>query len=230
MMNPPSRPSTAPKQSQTAVGTAQSGIIYQGAATGATITTPTSSDKNIVHKPKFANAILSILNPIDEVDENVKTKSIEERKRCAGEVLDRLIPPLFCQMKNTLPVHFENNKEDATSEEEDVGEGQETKKRKLDKVEEKEQDQSKEEIGNSSPNEADAQHLVSNTDRLTSLQKQLEHYKRQNQQLEEQRMSVYYSLVELHECYETGLDGIARANDLRVVPDNVMMDRPGNGS
>ena len=131
-------------------------------------------------------------------------------------------------MKNTLPVHFmENNKEDATSEEKDVGEGQETKKRKLDKVEEKEQDPSAEEIDDSIPNEADAQHLVSNTDRLTSLQKQLEHYKRQNQQLEEQRMSVYYSLVELHECYETGLDGIARANDLRVVPDNVMMDRPG---
>ena len=223
MMNPPSRPSTTPKQSQTAVGTAQSGIIYQGAATGATIATlPTSSDKNIVHKPKFANAILSILNPINEVDENVKTKSIEERKRCAGEVLDRLIPPLFCQMKNTLPVHFMENNE------EDVSEGQETKKRKVDRVEEKEQDPSAEKIDDSIPNEAsDAQHLVSNTDRLTSLQKQLEHYKRQNQQLEEQRMSVYYSLVELHECYETGLDGIARANDLRVVPDNVMMDRPG---
>ena len=34
-------------------------------------------------------------------------------------------------------------------------------------------------------------------------------------------------IKEIYECYETGLDGIARANDLRVVPDNVMMDRPG---
>ena len=39
-------------------------------------------------------------------------------------------------------------------------------------------------------------------------------------------MSVFNFLVELHECYKTGLDGIARMNDLRNVPDNVMMDRP----
>ena len=65
---------------------------------------------------------------------------------------------------------------------------------------------------------------------LAALRQQLSHHKLQNQRLIDRRMSVFNSLVELHECYETGLDGIARLNDLRNVPDNVMMDRPSNKS
>lgn len=65
---------------------------------------------------------------------------------------------------------------------------------------------------------------------LANLRQQLDQYKLENQRILERRMSVFNSLVELHECYETGLDGIARMNDLRNIPDNVIMDRPSSQS
>jgi hypothetical protein len=56
----------------------------------------------------------------------------------------------------------------------------------------------------------------------TQLQKQLAQHVHENQKLLKRRQNVFQSLVRLHELYETGLDGIARMNDLTFVPDNVM--------
>ena len=57
---------------------------------------------------------------------------------------------------------------------------------------------------------------------LDQLRKELAQHKQQNQLLMTRRNNVFKSMVTLHEMYETGLDGIARMNDLRFVPDNVM--------
>ena len=56
----------------------------------------------------------------------------------------------------------------------------------------------------------------------TQLKKQLANHIAENEKLLQRRQNVFQSLVRLHELYETGLDGIARMNDLTFVPDNVM--------
>jgi hypothetical protein len=215
VMNPPaSRPSGG--QTQPTSTAARTGTINQGAASGATATSAAPGNAN--HTPRYANAILSMLNPPSAAADQDTGEFMEKSKRC-GQLLDRLVPPLFCQLTN--------NASDVRSTDVDTGdeqdqEARESKKRKM-------------EDSSDQPDEAKKdEHLnifessQSNEDRLASLQRQLEQYKLQNQRIFERRMSVYNSLVELHECYETGLDGIARATDLRNVPDNVMMDRPSD--
>ena len=221
-MNPP-----APRQpgghTHPQSTTARTGIIYQGAAS-TSVGAPAKNNvpTNVTYAPRYANYTVSLLNhpPVLGVDDN---KSAGDRKRRSGELLDRLIPPLFCQTANNPrddpceEVTNEDNKENDSLIDD-------AKKRRTDT--------------NLLPNKAVAEtkplsqngFSKANAGRLVSLQRELEQYRRQNEQILERRMSVYNSLVEIHECYETGLDGIARANDLRNVPDNVMMDRPSNAN
>jgi hypothetical protein len=160
-----------------------------------------------------------MLSPPSAAADQETGECTEKSKRC-GQLLDRLIPSLFCQLTNDAS--------DVRSTDIDTGderdqEASESKKRKIedssDQPDEAKEDEHLNVLESSQSN---------NEYRLASLQRQLEQYKLQNQRLFERRMSVYNSLVELHECYETGLDGIARATDLRNVPDNVMMDRPSD--
>ena len=162
---------------------------------------------NTTHAPRYANAILSILNPPSAVMAVNNTDSSVDRKRKCGELLDNLIPPLFCQ----------------------VASSDSCKRRKAEAADspgdENDEDQSNKDDENITAIKSNSA-LMSNADHLASLKQQLQAYKNENQRLLSRRQSIYNSFVELHECYETGLDGIARANDLRNVPDNVMMDRP----
>ncbi len=65
-----------------------------------------------------------------------------------------------------------------------------------------------------------------NDDKLDNqLQNQLKQHKKQNEYLVKRRSNVFKSMVALLELYETGLDAIARMNDLSFVPDNVMPDK-----
>ena len=59
----------------------------------------------------------------------------------------------------------------------------------------------------------------------TLLKQEYKQLQIQNQLLLQRRNNVFKSMVQLHELYESGLDGIARMNDLRNVPDNVMSDK-----
>lgn len=60
--------------------------------------------------------------------------------------------------------------------------------------------------------------------KVKQLRKQLDAVKKDNQSLMERRNNVMKNMIKCHEIYETGLDGIARMNDLRYVPDNVLPD------
>ena len=60
--------------------------------------------------------------------------------------------------------------------------------------------------------------------KVKQLKRELEAVKKDNQRLMERRNNVMKNMVKFHEIYETGLDGIARMNDLRYVPDNVLPD------
>lgn len=60
--------------------------------------------------------------------------------------------------------------------------------------------------------------------KVKQLKKELEAVKKDNQSLMERRNNVMKNMIKCHEIYETGLDGIARMNDLRYVPDNVLPD------
>ena len=60
--------------------------------------------------------------------------------------------------------------------------------------------------------------------KVKQLKRELEAVKKDNQSLMERRNNVMKNMVKCHEIYETGLDGIARMNDLRYVPDNVLPD------
>lgn len=210
-MNPPA-PRKSGGHTHPQVTTARTGIIYQGAASSSAGTPAINNVPNTVtYAPRYANYTVSLLNHPPVLDNN---KSATDRKRRCGELLDRLISPLFCQpMNNPRDDAYDACEEVTTDDNQENDTRTDAKKRKT---------------GTSSlPAEA----AVGETkDRLVSLQRELEQYRRQNEQILERRMSVYNSLVELHECYETGLDGIARANDLRNVPDNVMMDRPSHAT
>ena len=60
--------------------------------------------------------------------------------------------------------------------------------------------------------------------KVKQLRKELDAVKKDNQSLMERRNNVMKNMIKCHEIYETGLDGIARMNDLRYVPDNVLPD------
>jgi len=60
--------------------------------------------------------------------------------------------------------------------------------------------------------------------KVKQLKRELEAVKKDNQSLMERRNNVMKNMIKCHEIYETGLDGIARMNDLRYVPDNVLPD------
>lgn len=216
-MNPPP-PRPPGGQTYPQATTARPGLIYQGAASsGITTQAATTSSGSVAkltsYPPRYANAILSIIKPpIAAAVEDIESST--DRKRRYGELLDQLIPPLFSQSSS-----HDNSNED---------EGRDDKKRKTDGDVASTTEETT--VRSASCQSDDNNHPQSKEEYLTSLKQQLESYKHENERIRSTRMSVYNSFIELHECYETGLDGIARANDLRYVPDNVMMDRPGGAS
>ncbi|KAL3788376.1 hypothetical protein HJC23_009182 [Cyclotella cryptica] len=195
-----------------------------------------------VSSGRYVNAILSILNhptvvaPKNDKSTVSSSERRHERKRQCIQTLDRLVPPLFYYSRNNY-CDLDGG-EDAL---ENKDESNNTKKRKRsESTEDDEHDAahppdgiSKTASTTGETNQCSSRnenHNLTNSSYLATLRQQLSHYKLQNQRLCDRRMSVFHLLVELHECYETGLDGIARLNDLRYVPDNVMMDRPSSKS
>jgi hypothetical protein len=218
MMTPPTAPQLG-GQTYPQSTAAHNGIIYQGAASGVISArvpprASAASTSSVTHAPRYANAILSILNPPSATERDGDENDSEKRRNC-GELLDTLIPPLFCQMTHPDRDETADNQPENTSDEQQRDTSEKFAERKRRKINQRVDDRLDQ-----------MQTLQTNAERLKSLEEQLEQYKLQNQRILERRMSVFNSFVELHECYETGLDGIARANDLRNVPDNVMMDRP----
>ena len=157
---------------------------------------------------RYVSSSLSILGSMNE--QKSKKRSVHD--------LDRLVYPLMVCTANS-------NNDDGDDDEDIVS----NKKRKKDK--------------NNEQKHAAAVHHFYHFKKSTSsekkdgtitpttkyeyqqlLQTELEQYKQQNKQLMERRLNVFKSLVSLHEMYETGLDCIARMNDLSFCPDNVMPD------
>lgn len=153
---------------------------------------------------RYANASLSILGayaaPSSERGDCSKRQRIED---CAN-VLERLVHPLFLCANNSSNG---DDREDGTGTKERRGDG----------------DRGSGENGDSDEGKDDVS--SSKIDYRVQLRVELERCKRQNLLLVKRRENVFKSLVTLHELYETGLDGIARMNDLRFVPDNVMPDK-----
>ncbi|KAL7477187.1 hypothetical protein ACHAW6_003000 [Cyclotella cf. meneghiniana] len=214
----------------------RTGIVVDRAGFSGTANRPGANSSG-----RYFNAILSTLNyPVafaSETDESTICSSdrrLERKRRCI-QTLDRLIPPLIYYSRNNIccvdtSVEAGENNDESNN----------NKKRKRNESSENNEDSAARSDG--IPKSASTSHettLCSSRNEndnftkssyLATLRQQLSHFKLQNQRLIDRRMSVFNSLVELHECYETGLDGIARLNDLRNVPDNVMMDRPSSKS
>ena len=162
---------------------------------------------------RYVSSSLSILGSMNE--QKSKKRSVHD--------LDRLLYPLMVCTANSNNDDGDDDEED--SNDEDIVSN---KKRKEDK--------------NNEQKHAAAVHHFYHYKKSTSekkdgtitpttkyeyqqlLQTELEQYKQQNKQLMERRLNVFKSLVSLHEMYETGLDCIARMNDLSFCPDNVMPD------
>jgi len=215
----------------------RTGIIVDRGGSSGTANRPAANSSG-----RYVNSILSTLShPVavaPETDESTISSSerrLERKLRCI-QTLDRLIPPLFYHSRNnsrsvdTGVEAGENNDESNNNKKrkrhESTDDDEHAAAHPSDGIP-KTASTSHETNLYSSRNENDN---FTNSCYLATLRQQLSHHKLQNQRLIDRRMSVFNSLVELHECYETGLDGIARLNDLRNVPDNVMMDRPSNKS
>ena len=174
---------------------------------------------------RYANESLAIL---DAYSSEVGNSGRKRNRSDCMKVLDRLVPPLFL---STSTNHL-------GSRDDDVGDASVRDKEQSNKrnkggtgKDSEQQNKAKEgEGGNDqSNNETNSQNASSTSDTSKvgyhkQLQEKLQRYKQQNEQLMERRQNIYKSMVALHELYETGLDGIARMNDLRFVPDNVMPD------
>ena len=179
-------------------------------------TTTTATNRNAAAantKGRYVSSSLSILGSMNE--QKSKKRSVHD--------LDRLVYPLMVCTANSNNDDGDDDEED--SNDEDIVSN---KKRKEDK--------------NNEQKHAAAVHHFYHYKKSTSekkdgtitpttkyeyqqlLQTELEQYKQQNKQLMERRLNVFKSLVSLHEMYESGLDGIARMNDLSFCPDNVMPD------
>ena len=158
---------------------------------------------------RYASQSISILR-------SYASSSLENngKKRKAGhdcvDDLARLAPPLFLCANNSIGADNDSTQD---------GSGNSFKKRKGG-------------IGDKSDYDDDEQADNGTHDNRRSkieyrkqLQNQLKQNKQQNQYLMKRRENVFKSFVAIHELYETGLDAIARMNDLRFVPDNVMPDK-----
>ncbi|KAL7542689.1 hypothetical protein ACHAXR_011998 [Thalassiosira sp. AJA248-18] len=211
---------TNPTQHQQRTGP----IIVGGAATTTTTrttataaatsnATTTTINKDYPVEGRYANASLSILGSYNNEEKNCK-----KRRADCMEVLDRLVHPLFLCANN-------NNNATGSIEEDDDA--------RIDNEDEKHHSKKRSKNGEGSVDHNN--NIVSGGDNDQSnssgkiehhkrLQEELERYKQQNELLMKRRSNVFKSMVSLHELYETGLDGIARMNDLRFVPDNVMPD------
>jgi len=178
-------------------------------STAATVTSNISSNK--FHPAgRYANASLSILGayvaPYSERSNNKRPRVAE----CAN-VLERLVHPLFlCANKNYMNTNsfeqYGDDREDGKETNKIRGEGERG-------------------CGeNAASDEEEYAVASSKVAYQAQLRAELERYKQKNLFIVKRRENVFKSLVQVHELYETGLDGIARMNDLRFVPDNVMPD------
>ncbi|KAL9189083.1 hypothetical protein ACHAXT_011573 [Thalassiosira profunda] len=160
---------------------------------------PAPADSGKVHPAgRGANAALAIL------DGAAETGSKKRKASDAAEALDRLIPPLFTCSKVSAGGEADATAGDAEGRG-DAGDGESSKKARGD-------------------GEADQEVATGESARTKQLKEELEKHKKHNELLMKRRNNVFKSMVALHEMYETGLDGIARMNDLRFCPDNVMPD------
>lgn len=193
----------------------------RGAATSTTTPTANStaaanSNSNISSNKfhpagRYANASLSILGayvPPSSERSNNKRQRVAE---CAN-VLERLVHPLFlCANKNDMNT---NSYEQYGDDRED---GKETKKIR---------EEGERGCGENTASDEEKHAVASSKiEHRAQLRAELERYKQQNLSIVKRRENVFKSLVQVHELYETGLDMIARMNDLRFVPDNVMPDK-----
>ncbi len=134
-------------------------------------------------------------------------------------VLERLVPPLFlCTKNNTLEEQDEADLDDQKGGERD------TKRIKSDTCDTSGGDERQEDVYSilAASTNTTSLSTTSKQEYHTQLKNQLANHIAENEKLLQRRQNVYQSLVRLHELYETGLDGIARMNDLTFVPDNVM--------
>jgi hypothetical protein len=172
---------------------------------------PNGSNSNKFHPVgRYANESLSILRRAYAAAPTGGDNKRPRVKDCAN-VVGRLVHPLFLYAND-------NNRNNISHElcGDDSDSGNEAKKRRVDGKE----------CSGESGDSAQMDVVASGgTEYQSQLRAELERYKRENLLLVKRRENVFKSLVTLHEMYETGLDGIARSNDLRFVPDNVMPDK-----
>ena len=170
-------------------------------ATAAASSTAISSSVSVKFHPasQCANESLSILGSYATSLE----KSGKRKREDCVKVLDQMVQPLFLCAKATKQ-----------------GGGDESSGSK------KRKSGDENEEGGVAGDDNSVEDITSDRDSTNEyhnqLKEELTKQKQQNQLLMDRRRNVFRSMVALHELYETGLDGIARMNDLRYVPDNVM--------
>ncbi len=162
---------------------------------------------------RCANETLSIIRRAHAAPTAGCGESKRPRVEDCANILDRLVRPLFFRASddNVRSNNHERHRDDGEI-------GNETKRRKadgeLDGVEKYVDSDRRDVVACKTREEYHSQ-----------LEAELKRYKRENLRLVKRRENVFKSIVTLHELYETGLDSIARMNDLRFVPDNVMPDK-----
>lgn len=220
------RPTHGGAPSASAVGGVyinQRGVVNQTVGSTNTIAVKTSSVP-VYPGGRYANATLAVLGDYESRPDTTTTETIslsedetkKRRAKCLSD-LERLVPPLFLYAKNIYKNNYEDTDGDGDDNDDELNRN---KKRKGGEHEKSIEDATSE--ANNKPDEGGND---KESDYLQSLKEELKQYQLQNEQLKKRRNSVLKSMVTLHEMYETGLDSIAKANDLRNVPDNVMMDK-----
>ena len=140
-------------------------------------------------------------------------------------VLERLVPPLLLCTKNSITTS--EGQEEVDVDDQEGGE-RDTKKVKSENCGTSSGDVRQDDVDNllaastTTSSSSSSSPTNSKQEYHTQLKKQLANHIAENEKLLQRRQNVFQSLVRLHELYETGLDGIARMNDLTFVPDNVM--------
>ena len=197
--------------STAATSTPRSAATSTPNANAAAISNSNGSINKFHSAGRYANASLSILGAYAAPSSE---RGDSKRPRIADcvNLLERLVHPLFLCANNSSTItnsyeHYGDDREDGTGAKKRRGDG----------------DRGSGENGDSDEGKDDVS--SSKIDYQAQLRVELERCKQQNLLLVKRRENVFKSLVTLHELYETGLDGIARMNDLRLVPDNVMPDK-----